>query len=230
MKNWYLVALCCLPLAACTGGDIREGQPSDAVAVQSNESLPSGTLVYDCNGFEFVARLGVDEITVWVDDGEVVLPQVRSASGALYEAGDVSFWSKGDDAMLTLPGQSHMNCYLQRQRVPWEEARRRGVDFRATGNEPGWHLEIRSGRQLLLVTDYGMRRIVVLDPLEETVGETRVYHGTTRAHEVRVEIVETPCTDTMSGQIFPNQAVVTLDNTRFQGCGQDLDYPWEEFE
>jgi putative lipoprotein len=203
---------------------------ADEPDMQADERPLATTLVYDCNGYEFVARLGPGEMALWLPDQYVVLPQVRSASGALYEEGDISFWSKGDDAMLTVADQIHQNCHLQPQRVPWEDARRRGVDFRATGNEPGWHLEIKSGKQVLFVYAYGMQRALVSNPTEEIADSTRVYTGVSGGRELQVEILEQACVDNMSGDQFPNRVVVTFDNTRYEGCGQDLEYPWEEQE
>ena len=40
----------------------------------------------------------------------------------------------------------------------WHKAKLRGVSFRAIGQEPGWLLEITTGTEILLVTDYGETR------------------------------------------------------------------------
>jgi len=37
----------------------------------------------------------------------------------------------------------------------WQQAKLRGVSFRAIGQEPGWLLEITDSSEILLVTDYG---------------------------------------------------------------------------
>lgn len=228
--RFYLCVLLCLSLYGCSGSAVpqplSEGEPD----LQPDERPLATTLVYDCSGYEFVARLGPGEMALWLPDQYVVLPQVRSASGALYEEGDVSFWSKGDDAMLTVADEIYQDCQLQPQRVPWEDARRRGVDFRATGNEPGWHLEIKSGKQMLFVYAYGMQRALVPNPTGEKADSTRVYKGVSGGRELQVEILEQACVDNMSGDQFPNRVVVTFDDTRYEGCGQDLEYPWEDQE
>lgn len=46
----------------------------------------------------------------------------------------------------------------------WEEAKRRGVDFRAVGDEPGWWLEIERGERIEFVTDYGATRVYTPGP------------------------------------------------------------------
>lgn len=228
--QFRVCVLMCLSLAGCGASSAIQSFSADAGTLQPDERSLGKTFVYDCNGYEFIARLGPGEMAIWFPDEYVILSRVRSASGSLYEEGDISFWSKGNDAMLTVGGQSYMDCKLQPERVPWEDARRRAVDFRAVGNEPGWHLEIQSGRQLLLVLGYGMQRILVSEPAEIDTGATRFYKGNAGERAVQVEIIDQACMDSMSGEQFPSRVVVTLDNAYYEGCGQNLDYPWADIE
>jgi membrane-bound inhibitor of C-type lysozyme/uncharacterized membrane protein len=180
------------------------------------------TLVYDCNGYEFVTRLGPGEMALWLPDRYLVLSQVRSASGTRYQEGEVTFWSKGDEAMLFVDGLQHRDCRLLPRRAPWEDARLRGVDFRAVGNEPGWLLEIRRGRDLLYVGDYGSQRVVTPYPEEQRDGDSRRYHAVTEANELIVEITATPCFDTMSGEGFQAAVNLTVNGRTLRGCGRQL--------
>jgi uncharacterized membrane protein/membrane-bound inhibitor of C-type lysozyme len=230
LMQFRVCVLMCLSLAGCGASNAIQSVSADTTNFHPDERPLGTTFVYDCNGYEFIARLGPGEMAMWFPDEYVILSQVRSASGTLYEEGDISFWSKGDDAILTVGGQSYLNCSLQPERVPWEDARRRGVDFRAVGNEPGWHLEIQSGRQLLLVLGYGMQRILVSDPAEVDSGVARIYKGEAGERDLQVEIIDQACVDTMSGQQFPSRVVVTFDDMYYEGCGQNLEYPWVELE
>ena len=225
-----IFVLLCLSLAACSSYKPLQQFSADSSDFHPDDRPLATTLVYDCNGFDFVARLGAGEMAVWLPEGYTILSQVRSASGTLYEEGDISFWSKGDEAMLTMAGQSYLNCQLQPERVPWEDARRRGVDFRGVGNEPGWHIEIQSGRQLLFVSDYGSERVLVQDPTETKTEDMRVYKGVSGGRDLQVDIVEQPCVDTMSDEQFPQRVTVQFDNVHYHGCGQYLEYPWEDFD
>ena len=209
-------------LAACSSGTARE---------QADPFLPdqrplAKTLVYECLGYEFMARLGPGEMAVWLEDEYLILSQVRSASGVKYQEGDVTFWTKGEEATLFLGGQRHGDCKVNSARVPWEDARRRGISFRAAGNEPGWVLEIRDSKQLLFVGDYGMNRVLTPDPGAQAVADGRIYHAITKANELIVEIHETECRDSMSGANYPSGVSVTLNGDRFSGCGMTLDYSW----
>lgn len=225
-----ICVLMCLSLAACSSYNPLQALSADSTDFHPDERPLATTLVYDCNGYDFVARLGPGEIAMWLPDRYVILSQVRSASGTLYEEGDIAFWSKGGEAMLTVAGNSYMNCQLQPARVPWEDARRRGVDFRGVGNEPGWHIEIQSGRQLLFVSGYGTERVLVPDPTETKTEDTRVYKGVSGGRDLQVDIVEQPCVDTMSSEQFPQRVAVLFGNRRYEGCGQYLEYPWEDFD
>jgi len=233
--RYYLIFM--LLLTACSSGQGQREQSAGIADFQPDERPMATTLVYDCNGFDVIARVGPSEIALWLPGQYLILSRVRSASGTLYEEGDISFWSKGEDLMLTVGADVHQNCQLQPHRVPWEDARRRGVDFRATGNEPSWYLEIRSGRQLLFVSDFGLQRLLVPDPGPQVVGNTRAYESISGSQTLRVEIIEETCVDTMSGERFPEQVTITQgqsaqgspvqSNINYQGCGQSLDYPWE---
>jgi membrane-bound inhibitor of C-type lysozyme len=43
---------------------------------------------------------------------------VPAASGAKYEGGSTTYWSKGDSALLTLDGVEHTGCRMQPLRAP----------------------------------------------------------------------------------------------------------------
>jgi len=105
----------------------------------------------------------------------------------------------------------------------WERARRRGVDFRAVGNEPGWHLEIRDGEGLRFVHAYGQQWLQVpataleRDPPEGArAGRTR-YRAVLGGGDLLVEIAEAPCTDSMSGERFAYRVVVQRGERTWRG-------------
>lgn len=225
LAHSFLAVLLCALLGACAGGGTRLA--ATEAQIRPDERSLARTQVYDCNGFEFITRFGPGEMALWLPDRYVVLSQVPSGSGAKYQEGDIEFWSKGDDAMLTVGDRQYLNCALAPDRVPWEEARRRGVNFRAVGNEPGWFLEIQQGRQLLFVGDFGSRRLITPDPGEQLQDGSRTWHAVTESADLRVEVVDAGCIDTMSGEQLPSQVTVTLDGTVLRGCGRDLENPWQ---
>lgn len=219
--------LFCVVLASCSWRDTNVEGSSTGRAFKQDLRPLGKTMVYECNGYDFITRLGPGEMALWLEDRYVILSQVRAASGVRYEEGDTAFWMKGETASLTVDGQFFPDCRQSPRRVPWEDARRRGVDFRAVGNEPGWYLELQRGRQLLFVEDHGMRRVLIPDPVEETGEGVRSYHGVNGSDQLQVEVVERFCSDSMSGERYPGRVTVTLNGKHFSGCGRALDHPWK---
>lgn len=107
---------------------------------------------------------------------------------------------------------------------PWEAARARGIDFRATGNEPGWFLELDDGVQIVLVTDYGRRRYEMPAP-EPEVDETArrvTFRAESRGNRLVLVLAPGPCEDTMSDETFDTTVTVTIDGETLHGCGRAL--------
>jgi uncharacterized membrane protein len=109
----------------------------------------------------------------------------------------------------------------------WEAARRRGVTFRALGQEPGWYLELEPSR-LLLVADYGERRIAGAIVGTDTSADRRVitYRARNDSTDVVVRVVResnrTACRDAMSGFVIGHTVTIRVDSLTYDGCGRWL--------
>lgn len=149
-----------------------------------------------------------------VGDQTLDLRQVVSGSGARYLAladPDTSFWSKGERALLTLAGETYPEC------VPVEA----DLDgFRATGNEPAWHLEM-DATHVELVTDLGETRISVALTEPELLDDGRRYRNLIEDGDLTITIWDRRCTDTMTGMPYPRTVRVVLDDLTLNGCGGD---------
>jgi len=105
---------------------------------------------------------------------------------------------------------------------PWADARARGVDYRALGQEPGWILEIDHASTLRLMYDYGEREVTAAAPAPVVDGASTTYIiSSPEAVSVRIE--RRACSDVMSGMPFPDTVTVTLAGRQLEGCGQRLD-------
>jgi len=198
------------------------------VGIESTDRMspgePQSTSVYECEGLDFVVRQGPGEVGLFLTDRTVVAPQVAAASGAKYAVEDVVFWSKGDEATLEIGGRRWTACRLAPARVPWEDARLRGVAFRALGNEPGWTLEIEPGQRMVFLGDYGATRVTTPVPapaMDPATGRT-TYHATTEAHDLEVLVDDEPCADDMSGELFEVTVTVRSNERTYHGCGRHL--------
>lgn len=107
---------------------------------------------------------------------------------------------------------------------PWDEARRRGVEFRAIGQEPGWSLGIDEDGMIEYAGDYGQTRVSVPTPeaVRDTVARSTTYTVRTASHNVAIAIREEPCSDVMSGEAFTHAVTVRVDGKEVRGCGRRL--------
>ena len=202
-------------MAACSGAETV--RPSE-------ERLPA-TYVFECDdGYRFPVRIEGDKAWLFLPGKTVSLPQVPAGSGAKYSDGKMVFWSKGGEALLEAIGDVRRNCRNNRSLAIWEHAKLNGVDFRAIGNEPGWHLEISRGRKLIFVSDYGQSRYEFATPEPESDAKTRTgtYRVRNSEHTIEVVIFGQPCRDTMRGDAFESTVTVTLDGRSYNGCGKAL--------
>ena len=108
------------------------------------------------------------------------------------------------------------------KRDVWHAAKLRGVAFRAVGQEPGWLLEITSGEEILLVTDYGSNRLSM--PYVEPVVHQEERHTQYKldTYNTVIEIRGEPCSDTMSGESFEVSVTLFIGNKELYGCGRAL--------
>ena len=104
----------------------------------------------------------------------------------------------------------------------WHKAQLRGVSFRAIGQEPGWLLEITTGTEILLMTDYGETRTAYPYVEPEVKSENRRTRYLTGDGDVEVLLEGKDCQDVMSGEQFTVTVTVTLGQRRLAGCGRAL--------
>lgn len=194
-------------------------------ASDSQAQADPRTFVFECpNDFTFTARIEGQTAWLFLPGKTVSLPQVPSASGAKYSDGQTTFWNKGDAALLETGEDRHQECSNNRARAIWEHAKLNGVDFRAVGNEPGWHLELKRGETILLVSDYGQSRYTfeTPTPLEDAKTGTTTYRVQNQEHDLEIQLQSRPCRDSMSGELLETKVTVNLDGRTYQGCGRAL--------
>ena len=220
MKGVLPVAALCAALAGCahdpSGQRVRD-TTRGAAEIQ--------TFVFECpDGFGFVARIEGDKAWLFLPDGTIQLPRANMETGSSYARGSTGFNHEGGKASIDTGAHKHAGCVNNRARAIWEHAKLNGVGFRATGNEPGWYLEITNEQDILLVTDYGNSRYrfdssaMTSDPHSRTT----VYSAHTGTDRLEIVIEGAPCKDTMSGEAFPASVSVRLNDRRISGCGRAL--------
>lgn len=177
-------------------------QPYRAVAFATTWQCGPQTAVFGVYG---------DKADLTVANSSFAMRPVVTASGSKFEAlsdPTTSLWEKGNTATLVVKGREYPECVKAGAASP----------FRATGNEPGWRLDIADG-SITLLTDMGQTRTVMAAPAPEVTGGTRKYIARDGGRSLTVTISDQVCVDNMSGMPHPNKVVVVLDGKEMNGCG-----------
>ena len=217
-----------LIVAALTMG-CRAGKTlplGDEIEASASTSAPHAAYAFECDDeqrFVLVRAAGQpDAMDLVLGDRRQRLTHVRTGSGAQYTADGTSVWTKGREAMLEVQGRV-TTCREDRRRSILEDARARGVEFRASGNEPGWVWELLADR-MVFIGAYGAERVTT--SRSEAPGGTTpagaVYAGAAEAHRLTARILAGPCVDTMSGDLSASTVEIELDGKRYRGCGEAL--------
>jgi putative lipoprotein len=184
-------------------------------------SAEAKTYVFVCNE-DAVYTVQAKDTEAWVfrPEGTLRLRAVPADKGVKYADDGFQLWIDGEQARVVETDKKLLTCRNDRRRAIWERAKLEGVDFRAVGNEPGWHLEIQEGQRILLVADYGASRVVLPLPEPTVDAEARTTRWDTG--ELILEVIGRPCRDSMSGEAFESTVVVNWGDRILRGCGRAL--------
>jgi len=211
-------ALAAIPLMAAACQSPPASTPAGTQpAAPEPEPRPAISARFDCGGMILPVVFRDDRVVLTLADRDLILPQAVSASGARYSDGTSELWNKGNDATLTLDG-TRTEC--RGLPDPWEDAKARGVDFRAVGQEPGWFLEIETAGEMRLSYDYGERKAAVPTPTPVVAGGTTTYASASGG--LTVIVTSDRCGDAMSAEPFPHTVYVTVDGRELRGCGREV--------
>jgi putative lipoprotein len=202
--------------------------PAAAPAVAADDELPTGVLrayVWECaDGQTLVMRNLFREKAVAIDfhDGTRRLDQAISASGAKYADAVATFWIKGSTATLERQGTAPVQCEERRAASLREDARVRGVVYRALGNEPGWVLEVGPASRLSWTTNWGQDRFDFEQAQATTAPDgATVYTAQQGDVSIRASIKAGRCVD--DGEVeFDHVVTVESGGQTLRGCGTRL--------
>jgi uncharacterized membrane protein/uncharacterized lipoprotein YbaY len=166
-------------------------------------------------------------LTLNLEDRLVRLMPAVSDSGARFGDGSNEIWVySASAATLILDGGAPLECIGTDSPSPWEEARRRGMAFRALGNEPGWVVEVESGDRpaMRAILDYGERTesFASTEPLEGAEG----FRGRRDGLVFELTLTRERCSDGMSDIVYPVAVRLVLvepaGRRELRGCGRFL--------
>jgi hypothetical protein len=192
---------------------------SAASAAHASDRPPQPlVVVYDCDnlatiiGRQFSDRLELSGTGL----APMVLPQTGENPATFADA-TVTVTMNADYLRMTGRMGTPV-CRRNLEEAPWQEARLRGIEFRATGSQPDWVLEYDEGNALTFVAgDFPPLAATLLFASAHS-GDRMVIEGSDGAREVQVAIERAVCTDP-SG-VTTARVVVTIETHTFSGCGR----------
>jgi len=218
----FTIAATCV---GCAGSS--EHDTALALAERSVDDIPQlTTFAYTCDDGTAVVARHRDEgdVYLFLPGKTIRLPQLASGSGARYGDGNITYWSKGREATIEHADGSATRCGEQRPLSIIEDAKLRGADYWASGNEPGWTLEI-AWDSIRFVTAYATEhyRFATPAPAVDTSEKRATYRASADDHQLTVTITYVRCGDSMSDVEFEGTVEIRFDDTTMlRGCGQPL--------
>lgn len=212
--------------------ELQPGKPNDE---PRSPLLPSAFFADGAEAFiawrctpaqDLIAAFPDDYLRLWSRQGHYQLERAVVASGARYVKDDLTFWNKGDQAMVE-SDNGRLECQQDTRRQTLTRADHPRSIFHALGNEPGWTLDLaRDAPRMTLVSDYGEQRRS-LDYRVVDLSNGRQASVTLRsgdaAESVTVHLEARACFDAMSGKPYPVRVKVETPESILQGCGQGIE-------
>ena len=129
------------------------------------------------------------------------------------------------DGMLAISTDNAAQILFRRQEsAALQDARARGIDFRAVGQEPGWVVEVKDEENITAVLDYGGTSLLLPTPDSETAEDgTVTYDASTDTDHLVLSIRGKTCVDPMSGESHPSTVELVVNDKPYRGCGDWLD-------
>ncbi|SDN48231.1 MliC family protein [Vreelandella arcis] len=221
----------CAPLQSPSGSAASSADPAlDTKA----PLLPSALFSGQSKQFEgwhcsparqhLITAVDGETLRLWSLHGAWRLPQAVVASGARYQDGEISFWNRGEQAIVETP-RGQLKCELAASRAASTRQDHPGVMFRGQGNEPGWTVALaHDSPKLTLSTDYGdnVETLPYMVSVMDNEAGRVVLVNADAEDFFRVRIEAGACFDDMSGQPYPARVTLTLDGQQYSGCGQGI--------
>ena len=196
------------------------GIPSLAGA-QEPSPKDGDVLVYNCHNLSMLTvRVRPKGVEVTTADRTVELTENSPPSPARFSAGGAMLSGLGELIRFEDPG-AVLWCRIEPVEVPWQEAKLRGVDFRAAG-DPEWTLEIKNGRAAEFASGQGSARVVIAFPAASLAakGETMTMSAASGSHSLSLVAEQRLCH--YAGSTMTLSVTVTLDGRAYKGCGRML--------
>jgi heat shock protein HslJ len=129
-----------------------------------------------------------------------------------------------NSALVLSTGHGAEILFQREESASLQDARARGIDFRAVGQDPAWVVEMKLGDHITAVLDNGATPLLLPTPKGESNAEgAQVYDTSTDTDHLVLTIRGKPCIDAKNGESHASTVDVTVDEKTLHGCGDWLD-------
>lgn len=185
----------------------------------------ANTYAWECErNFAFVAREEGDAMWLFLPGHAVQIPRADDGPGTSYRGADIYLNHQNGKARLKTPDSRYEYCQNNIPRAAREHARLNGVDFRATGNAPGWTMEITLDGEIQLFTDSDDTTYHFITPEPVVIESERktLYSAQNKTHQIIIELVGTACSDGYTGETHEVSVNISINDLHLKGCGGAL--------
>ena len=208
-------------IAASLGLWALTGAPSSAGSRQAVTPKDGDLLVYYCQNLSLLTiRVLPKRVEVTTASRKATLAENAQPSQARYSNGSATLSELGDLVRFEEPGAIYW-CRIEPAEVPWQDARLRGIDFRAAG-DPSWSLEIDNGVATDFSVGQGAARVSTRFPAVALAGKDNRMTMTAAggAHALAMVAERRICH--FAGSTMTLSVTVTFDGRTYTGCGRML--------
>jgi hypothetical protein len=199
---------------------VLTGTPSLA-SPQQVSAKDGDLLVYYCQNLALLTvRVFPKRVEVTTANRKAMLTETAQPSPARFSDGSATLSDLGELVRFEEPGAVYW-CRIEPVEVPWQDAKLRGVDFRAAG-DPAWTLEIDNGVATEFAAGQGAARVVTKFPAVALGGKDSrmTMNATSGSHALAVVAERRICHH--AGSTMTLSVTVTLDGRSYSGCGRML--------
>ncbi|WP_447554111.1 MliC family protein [Vreelandella sp. EE22] len=216
-------------LAGCAASSPPQGAPSSSAAPLMPSAFFPGSAehfrAWHCQpaNQHLVSANNDQTLRLWSLHGAWRLPQAVVASGARYQDGEISFWERGDSALVETP-RGQLQCQAAGARAAMTRAEHPGVMFKGQGTAPEWQVALAHDAPVLTLqadTSSAERLPYVISVLDNQAGRVVLESGDVEPF-FRVRIDAGACFDSASDAPFPARVTLTYQGEQYSGCGQGI--------
>lgn len=217
------------------GAEVSEQATSAESSKPHSPLLPSAFFADGAEAFiawrctpaqDLIAAFPDDHLRLWSGQGHYRLERAVVASGTRYVKDDLTFWNKGEKALVE-SDNGRLECQQDIRRETLTRADHPQSIFHALGNEPGWTLDLdRESPQMTLVSAYGDERRTLdyhLVNLDNGQQASVTLRSSDAVEPVTVRLEARACFDAMSGQPYPVRVRIETPERTLRGCGQGIE-------